>query len=439
MTPQGKDSGQRLPADGAHRVDSVSGHAPLRVLILSHYYPPEVGGPQTKLAETASFLKQQGHALRVVTSLPSYPTGIVPPAYRGRLGLAEAIEGISVYRTWVYARPGSSAPLRLANQLSFTITALAAMPFVGRQDVLLVQSPPLFLAVTGAVFGLILRAPVVLQVDDPWPAVAIDLGAIRNPALVRAAESFERWVYRACRKLVVVTEQWRQELVRRGVEASKVSLVSNGVDTDVLDPLVAREEGCRVRTAMSLDGKVVVACIGTIGYVYDYDIILRAANALKARDNLHFLIVGDGSQASAVRQQAAALRLANITLVRGQPYERVPSLLAAADISVVGLQPLPVTRGTLPIRVLEAMAMSLPVVVAGAGEAPKVVEESGAGIAVKPRAFDKFVEALLKLSADEDLRREMGARGRRTIVARFSRSAVAERLESVLYEAAAVP
>src|SRR4051812_41201621 len=256
----------------------------MRVLILTHHYPPEVGAPQTRLSGTARFLRDRGHEVTVVTAMPSYPTGVIPPAYRGTPRGGEWIDGIRVERTWTFARPGGSIRLRLANQLSFAASALAALPAVGRQDVLLVESPPLFVGLPGAIFSGALRAPMVLHVSDLWPAVPIELGALSNPWAIRAARLFERGVYMASRRLIVVTERWRDQLVQDGVSAHKIDLVSNGVDATFLNPdsAAARVERASVRAALGLADRTVVGCIGTVSYVYGYDTILEAASLLAA-------------------------------------------------------------------------------------------------------------------------------------------------------------
>jgi colanic acid biosynthesis glycosyl transferase WcaI len=411
----------------------------LRVLILTHHYPPEIGAPQTRLSGTAAFLRSRGHDVRVVTAFPSYPTGIIPASYRGRVICEESIDGIPVHRTWAYARPGPSARTRLANQLSFAISALAALPLVGKRDVILVESPPLFLGPIGALFGLALGAPVVLHVSDLWPAVAIELGALRNPLAIRAAESFERTVYRLSRRIIVVTDPWRDQLVSRGVPAGKISLITNGVDIDALDPTVAGAAGLRLRSALSLEGKTVAVCVGTMSNVYDYDCILAAARALRHRDELRFLIVGEGSQRAALERQVAGLCLSNVLLLPGQPHERVPALLAASDISVTALRPIPFTQGQLPVRILEAMAMTLPIVLAGTGVARRLVEDAGAGLAVTSGDADGLAAALARLSADAQQRHELGRRGRQLVAERFSRATVAGRIEHALAAALTRP
>lgn len=411
----------------------------MRALILTHHYPPEVGAPQTRLHGTARFLRERGHEVRVVTAMPSYPTGVIPPAYRRRPRLRERIDGIPVERTWTFARPGGSIRLRLANQLSFTASALAALPAIGRPDVILVESPPLFLGLTGALYRAVLRAPMVLHVSDLWPAVPIELGALRDPRAIRAARLFERAVYAASRRLIVVTERWRDQLVADGVPATKIDLVTNGVDAAFLDPAAARAEGEARRAALGLTGSVVVACIGTVSYVYGYDTILDAAARLAARPPsrppIHFLVVGDGSQKAAVAEAVAARGLANVTLLPAQPHRAVRGLLAASDLSVGALLPLPVTRGQLPVRILEAMAMARPVAFSGEGVAARLLVESGAGLVAPPGDGAALAAAIAQLADDAARRAALGEAGRRTILARFDRRMVAARIEASLLRA----
>jgi colanic acid biosynthesis glycosyl transferase WcaI len=409
----------------------------MRVLILTHHYPPEVGAPQTRLSGTARFLRDRGHDVTVVTAMPSYPSGVIPPAYRRAPRITERIDGIPVHRTWTFARPGGSIRLRLANQLSFTASALAALPAVRRQDVLLVESPPLFLGMTGAVFCAALGAPMVLHVSDLWPAVPIELGALKHPGIIRGARLFERVAYAASRRLIIVTERWRDQLVQQGVAAEKIDLVTNGVDAGSLDPSrpeVERERAV-TRAELGLTDKTIVVSIGTVSYVYGYDTIVDAAALLASDPSIHFLIVGDGSQKQAVSEAVSSRRLENVTLLPAQPHSRIRGLLAAADVSVAALLPMPVTRGQLPVRVLEAMAMSRPIAFSGEGVAARLVADSGAGLSVPPNDADALAEAIRTLAGDPRLCAEHGAAGRATILERFNRATVAAKIEESLRRA----
>jgi glycosyltransferase involved in cell wall biosynthesis len=245
-------------------------------------------------------------------------------------------------------------------------------------------------------------------------------------------------VYAASRRLIVVTERWRDQLVRDGVPADRIDLVTNGVDAGFLDPdtSATRTERERLRAELGLDDKTVVACIGTVSYVYGYDTILEAAALLASDPTIRLLIVGDGSQKAAVEEAVAARGLRNVTLLPAQPHRRIRGLLAAADMSVSALLPLPVTRGQLPVRVLEAMAMARPVVFSGEGVASRLVAESGAGVSVPPNDAGSLAEAIAALAPDPGRRERHGEAGRATILARFNRATVAAQVEGALLRAA---
>jgi glycosyltransferase involved in cell wall biosynthesis len=279
---------------------------------------------------------------------------------------------------------------------------------------------------------------MVLHVSDLWPAVPIELGALRNPRAIQAARLFERAVYAASRRLIVVTERWRDQLVADGIDPEKIELVTNGVDARFLDPgtSAAQAERQEVRARMGLTEKTVIACIGTVSFVYGYDTIVEAAALLEQQPSIHLLIVGDGSQKQAVAETVAAHGLTNVTLLPAQPHEKIRGLLAASDLSVSALEPLPVTRGQLPVRILEAMAMARPVVFSGEGVASRLISENGAGVAVPPADPRALADALSALTADSARRAQLGAAGRATILERFNRATVAAQIEASLLRAA---
>jgi glycosyltransferase involved in cell wall biosynthesis len=187
---------------------------------------------------------------------------------------------------------------------------------------------------------------------------------------------------------------------------------------------------------LGLTDKTVVACIGTVSHVYGYDTILEAAVLLAADPSVHLLIVGDGSQKEAVQETVAARGLRNVTLLPAQPHARIRGLLAASDLSASALLPLPVTRGQLPVRILEAMAMAKPVVFSGEGVASRLVEESGSGLSVPPEDARALADAIAGLAADPSRRARHGAAGRATVVERFNRATVAAQIEASLLRAA---
>ena len=212
------------------------GSSSLRVIFLTHYFAPEVGAPQSRLLELATRVVAAGHTVTVVTGFPNYPTGIVPPDYRGRRSMEEAIDGVRVLRTAVYATPNKGFLRRILNHLSFAVSSVTAVRRTGPADVIFVESPPLFIGFAALAYTRLKRTPFIFNVSDIWPQSAVELGALRNRLAIRLAEMFERHVYRRAARVSVVTPGMVERLAARGIPREKLFLLTNGVDTALFQP-----------------------------------------------------------------------------------------------------------------------------------------------------------------------------------------------------------
>src|SRR6267378_5235051 len=158
----------------------------MRILILTQYYPPEIGAAQNRLSDLAKRLGNKGHDVTVLTALPSYPKGEIYTGYRGRLKMSEDLEGIRVVRTWVYATKNKNFLLRIFNYLSFALLSiLVGSVTAGNVDVVIVESPPLFLGFSGYFLSKLKHAKLVLNVSDLWPESAVTLKVLRNRRLIQ--------------------------------------------------------------------------------------------------------------------------------------------------------------------------------------------------------------------------------------------------------------
>src|SRR5438309_662511 len=143
---------------------------PMRVLYFTQYFPPEVGATQTRAAEMSRYLAAQGHKVTIITEVPNHPSGIIPPEYRGRLSERVKEDGVDVLRLWVWASPEKTFKSRMRFYLSYMgMAALAGALLRGRYDLVYATSPPLFVAVAGAVVALVRRIPFIFEVRDLWP------------------------------------------------------------------------------------------------------------------------------------------------------------------------------------------------------------------------------------------------------------------------------
>jgi glycosyltransferase involved in cell wall biosynthesis len=379
----------------------------MKILILTQYYPPEFGGSSVYIERVARMLLEDGHAVTILTNLPNYPTGIIEPPYRGHLFYRENRDGADVRRVWVVTSTRKSTLLRLINQISFMLVSALRGTFLARPDVILVESHPLFVCLSGGWLRLVKRAPVVLNVSDLWPASAVAVGALRADSLmVKIAERVERWAYRDAAHVVAMTDGIRQGVCKI-VPENKVTLIQNAVDLARFHPGL-EAEGAAVRQKYNLEGKFVVSHIGNMSLAHDFELIMDVAAALP---EYVFLFAGGGSRVDYVKEQITARSLKNVILTGILPHAEMPAIWAATDACLIAFKDHELFEGALPTKMFEAMATGTPVVAATRGEAQVVLERTRAGIATPPGNHQAMIEALRRLANSPEQRQQMGEAG----------------------------
>jgi colanic acid biosynthesis glycosyl transferase WcaI len=404
----------------------------MRILYLSQYFPPEVGATQIRAYEMARGLVRAGHHVTMIAEFPNHPSGVIPPAYKGKLYQRADLDGIEVLRVWVKASPVKTFRTRMAFYVSFMLNAALAGLFLarGRYDVVYASSPPLFVGATGLVLSFLRRAPLVFEVRDLWPESAVVLGELKNARAVRLATWLEETCYRRARRVTVTSQEILERLVQRGLPTHKLALVRNGANVDLFRRDAEARQ--RVRADLGLQDRFVVLYAGLFGLAYELDLVLEVARDLEQdAPDIHLLLVGEGPTREQVQAYAATLGLGHVTFLPAQPRERVPDYFNAADVSLVPIKE-PNIFGMLPVKIYDSMACQVPIIVGATGEARHVVQESASGLAVDPGDGAQLRQAILSLRADPALRRRYGENGRQAVVARYSRQAQARQLEKLL-------
>jgi glycosyltransferase involved in cell wall biosynthesis len=400
----------------------------VRVVLLTQYFPPEVGAPQTRIAALARGLAGRGVEVVVHTCPPHYPDGEIKAPYRNRLLGRERLGGVRVVRSAVYAAPNRGFARRLGGHLSFASSALATAPAAGPADVVMVETPPLFLAGAAIAYAKAKRARLVLNVADLWPDSAIELGALKSPAAIRAARMVERAAYRSAAAIACPTEGIFNTLETRPESVGKAALVRPAVDLDRFDPAHSGAE-----RPPSAPLRVLYA--GTVGMAHGLGALLDAAELLATRPGapaVEVTIAGDGADRPALRERLARTGLAGVRMLGAVPSDRIPRLYAETDVAVVMLRDVPLFHGALPTKMLEAMAAARPVVLAARGEAARVLEGAGAGVVVAPEDPAALVGAFADLAADPRHRGALGAAGRRAVEREFGRGPWLDRWQELL-------
>ncbi|MCA1695015.1 MAG: glycosyltransferase family 4 protein, partial [Actinobacteria bacterium] len=308
----------------------------MRVLVVTHYFPPEVGAPQARLSEFARCWATLGEKVTVLTGMPNHPTGVVPPSYRRRAVMEEATDGYRVVRTWLYATPNEGILKKTLGHVTFMATSiLLGGSRIGPIDVVLVSSPT-FLSIPAAwLLARWKRARFVVEIRDLWPAIFVELGILQNRVLITILELIELTAYRAADAVVVVSEGFRKSIVARGIPSEKVHLVPNGVDLELFRPLPA-DSGIMAKLGAD-PHEIIVLYVGAHGISHGLTSVADAAARLQD-DAIRFIFVGEGSAKAELLQRVRDLGLTNVVMWDGVPHEAVPELMAAADICLVPLR-----------------------------------------------------------------------------------------------------
>ena len=405
----------------------------LRIAIVTHYFPPEVGAAASRLIELAQRFRDGGNEVTVLTGLPNYPTGVIPARYRGRLRMADEVGGVRVLRGWILPAPNRGFLRRVLNHVSLTVAVLLNAKRAGPIDVVFVQSPPLFAGLAGLALRRLKRAPFVFNVSDIWPESAVQMGALKNRLAIRLAEAVERHLYREARRITVATPGMVARLAARGIALDKLVLLRNGVDTDSYRPL-ARDEALGRRLDLD-DGRQVFLYAGNHGMAQGLGVILDAAALVKSHRVL-FQFVGDGADKAALEASARARGLDNVRFAPSLPKEEMPALLNLAYAAVIPLRALELFRSAVPSKLFEAMAVGRPIVAALWGEAASLIESARCGVVVPPEDGAALAAAVDRLAGDAALAAELGEHGREYVVANFDRKEIARHLADVLRETA---
>lgn len=411
----------------------------MRVVFLTQYYPPETGAAQSRLWNLAQRLAAQGHSVSVMTALPSYPRGKIFEEYRGRI-VNESMEGpVRVIRAWCYATKSKRFIPRIVNYFSFVVTSvLFAIWKIPSQDFVILESPPLFLGISGLVISWMKRARLVMNVSDLWPDSAVALGMIQEGALLRWMVRFEEYLYR---RSVLITGQSSSivENIARRLPGKRVTFLPNGVSPENILSGDERDDArWEMRRQLRIGDRFVVGYTGLHGLAQGLTTILEAAKILEEPE-ISFALIGDGPEKEQLIALAQRLGLTNVNFCPPQPAADMPRVLAALDVAIVPLKRHPLFAGVLPSKLFETMGAALPVIVSGVGEVSQIVRQAQAGVCVEPETPGALADAVLRLFRSPELCWTYGNNARGYVLKNYNRADIATKLSSILMDELASP
>ena len=414
----------------------------MNLLVVCPHFDPDVAPTGVVMSRIAHELIARGNQLHVVTSLPWYQHHAIDAGWDGQLVRTERTDWGRISRVHPFPTDKRNIPARALAFGGFTALATLVGAFGRvRPDAVLAMSPPLTLGLAGRIAATARRAPLVFNIQDVFPDVAIELGLLSGDRVIRAARALERLSYRMSDAVTVLSDDLADNVrskITIGLEgeqaqaqAKKVRVIPNFVDTNAIRP-AARENSYREQ--YGLIGKKVVMYAGNVGFSQSLDLVLEAARSFEvSRPDVVFVINGGGSARPDLERDAAHLQ--NVRFIDMQPIERLPEVLAAGDIHVVPLRA-GLAWSSVPSKLYSILAAGRAIVasVDSGTEVERTLERAAAGIAVPPDDPRAFAGAISELIDDSDRAARMGASGRLFVERWASPAAVAESYENLFAE-----
>ena len=401
----------------------------MRILILTNYFPPEIGGAARLFYELAESLANKGHRVTVVTGFPRYNINEPLLRYRRKLWMCEWMGKVRVMRLWVPPVPRRSLILRgIEHFLAPAALTLGGL-LSGRQDVIIIYSPPLPLGLSAFVIGLLKRIPFVVNVQDLFPKEAILLGLLRNRFLIYLFEVIEKFVYNHAACITVHSPGNRSHIIAQGIAPEKVKVVYNWVDVQKVTP---GEKNNWFREKYGLANKFVVSYAGTMGWCQDMEVIVEAADLLKHHEKIVFVLVGEGPMKQFVEKEVKRRELYNVMLLPPFPWEQYIDILRASDVSMINLNP-KLTTPVVPSKLLNIMACGLPVVASlpPHSDALRIIQEADCGICVLTGDAKALADAILEIYRNPSQAQRFGDNARKFALTHFAREVCVEQYEKI--------
>jgi len=401
----------------------------MRIIILTQYYPPETGAPQNRLSNLAQRFKSMGHDVCVLTAKPNYPRGSIYSGFEKGIVSYSLQNDVSVTHCWLFTTQSKNLFLRLINYFSFVVSSMVIGTLIlPRSDLLLVESPPLFLSISAWWLSRIKGARMIINVSDLYPETAISLGMLEQKWLQKLFYLFEAWSYHVSCLITGQTEGIVKSIRKRFPE-KEVYLLTNGID---LDEMLSVEIVDKVDNTSSPQ-KFIIGYAGILGYAQNLQTAISAAEIIRGEKNIHFHIYGDGPQKDLLIRQVNDLKLTNVKIMGHLSHQEIIVLMQEWNVGLVPLVNTSLMAGALPSKMFEVMGMKLPVLLsAPEGEASLLVARANAGLWVYPENPRLLADAVLNLYSNLHECEQMGKNGFEYVVKHYNRRDIIERFAHYL-------
>lgn len=391
----------------------------MHILYIHQYFATPEGSTGTRSYEFARRWAQEGHKVTVLTTTAALVENDLA-SVRGRFVKRFSLSGFDVIALDIMYRQSMGHLRRIVTFCSFLVCASFAVLFVKRIDVVYATSTPLTVGIPALTAKWFRRRPFVFEVRDQWPAVPIGMAIIKNKILIKMLLWLERWIYKSASAIVALspgTAAGVKDVL--GETQRPVATIPNCSDIELFRPDI---DGSSIRIKFRWEDKMVFLHAGAMGKVNGLSFVINAAQRLKDQADVHFVLMGSGSQEQVLSERIGQLGLDNIQILESKPKSELPEFIAASDVSLAILSDYPILEHNSANKFFDALSAGKPVLLNYSGWQRQILEENDAGFGCELCNLDEFVEKVLYFSSHKHKLSEMGRNARRLAGEKFGRA-----------------
>lgn len=393
-------------------------HQTMNILFITHYYEPDSGAAANRLTRLAKQLHQRGHQITVLTTMPHYPTGVIPDNYKRKFTVVENRDGIRVVQVWLYTSTSPKVSRRLISQLSFMITCTLRGLFIKRHDVMFVENQPIFTALSAWILSRLKRTPYLANISDYWPEYLVVAGVTSETSLTyRLFKALANRTQRDAAAIVTLLDDLLVKVEKRIGTVANGKVIYNSVDLNQFRPQLDDHE---FRSKYHLGNARLITFLGVLGSHIDLDTMLDVAKHFNNTSDLKFLFIGTGQQKDTLQNALGQDNMSHCQWIDWIDYSEVPEFWAASCITYWALHDNPLDQMRFQAKLYEAMATGTPSVIAVKGLMHDVLSATQTGITVPPGDVNRMIDAIEKLLNDTEYYEDICSNARQYAVENFN-------------------
>ncbi|AZJ35041.1 glycosyltransferase WbuB [Tenacibaculum singaporense] len=388
----------------------------MRILLIHQAFLEKDDGGGSRFNEMTKTWANQGHEITVLGGMVHYTTGKKHKRYKGKFTFKDEnfYSNVDVIRCHVSESYNVNFLGRLWAYFSFVFSSIYAGLFKtkGKFDVILVTSPPLFVAITAYVLSIIKRTPFIFEIRDLWPESAIDTGVLKNKMIIKFAYWFEKFIYKRSKLINVLTPAFKEKLLeKKNIKKEKIIFIPNAADFTLSEKVQETFDALSFKKELNLEDKFVITYVGAHGVANHLIQLVHTAVLLKGT-NIVFQLIGSGMQKDMLISKTKELEVEDYVVFR-DPVSKseVFKYILASDMGASVLKRVDTFKTIYSNKTFDYMSCKKPILLAIEGVSKDLIETANCGICVVPEDAEDISKKILEYKDKVDLQKQQGENG----------------------------